>query len=71
MKKKDESEDSEESDNPNKSEQKKPYMIFSDDEDEDLDNYECGQSSGDSVGKDRLVILYSSTLFCAGLNCPS
>ena len=29
-------------------------MIFSDDE-EDLDNYECGQSSADSVVKDRCV----------------
>ena len=51
----DESEESEESDNPNRSDQKKQYMIFSDDEDEDLDNYECGQSSGDSVAKDRFV----------------
>ncbi|KAL5259223.1 hypothetical protein ACHWQZ_G009620 [Mnemiopsis leidyi] len=48
----DESDDSDESDNPTKSDQKKQYMIFSDDEDEDLDNYECGQSSGDSVAKD-------------------
>ena len=49
------SDDSDESDNPNsRADQKKQYMIFSDDE-EDLDNYECGQSSADSVVKDRCV----------------
>ena len=53
----DESDDSDESDNPTKSDQKKQYMIFSDDEDEDLDNYECGQSSGDSVAKDRFLLV--------------
>ncbi|XP_063679146.1 chromodomain-helicase-DNA-binding protein 1-like isoform X2 [Bolinopsis microptera] len=50
-----ESDDSDESDNPtSRADQKKQYMIFSDDE-EDLDNYECGQSSADSVVKDRCV----------------
>ena len=53
--KKKESDDSDQSDIEQKGRDKKKYMIFSEDE-EDLDDYECGQSSG-ATDKDRLVLI--------------
>jgi len=35
---------------------KKDYMVFSDEEEDDLDNYECGESSNASA-KDRYLQL--------------
>ena len=46
------SSDSDDSDSPANLNKKKQYMIFSEEDEEDLDNYECGQTSG--TDKDRL-----------------